>query len=406
MTEPRKLAGRYTIESLIGGGGMATVHRATDTVLDRPVAVKLFRPTGIDPAEQERARREAAVLASLDHPSLVTVYDAGVDGGQPFIVMELVDGTTLARLMSQGQLPMPMVADIGAQVADALDHVHQRGLVHRDVKPANVLVADPADSSPRVLLSDFGIARFADAARLTASGFTIGTAAYMAPEQVRGAPVTPATDVYALGLVLLEALTGHREYPGNDVESAAARLHRSPQIPPTVEPAFAGLLAAMVASDPKQRPISRDVAASLRGLAAAPLAATTVLSTPTAVLPVDEAAAAAPSTPSATPATAAAPARRRLVVLGIAGVLAVVALVAIGVVLLPGGGGQHPTSPPAHTPHTAGNTTPSAPRSTTPSPTTTTHTKPSPPPPPKHGKGHGPKKGKGHGPGHGPKRKP
>ena len=237
MTEPptvalpeghpvRVIAGRYELETLCGRGGSAEVWAATDTALGRRVAVKLVTASGGE--DSARVGDEARLLARLSHPGLVPVYDAGTDeAGRPWVVMELVEGETLADVVRRGPVPSVRTADIGQVLALALAHVHAQGLVHRDVKPANVLIANDG----RIRLTDFGIARLVDAARVTATGMAVGTASFLAPEQVTGAPVGPPADVYALGLVLLECLTGRREYPGNAVEVALARLHRPPEVP-------------------------------------------------------------------------------------------------------------------------------------------------------------------------------
>ncbi|MBO0827335.1 MAG: serine/threonine protein kinase [Streptosporangiales bacterium] len=203
MPQPRVLAERYEIEERIGGGGMADVYRALDRRLDRSVAVKVFRP-GTDTAGRNRFEAEARLVAGLAHAGLVPVYDVGLDGAAPFLVMQLVDGPTLAQQVATGPLSAGRTARIGMELARTLAYVHARGIVHRDVKPSNVLL----DPTGRVLLTDFGVSRLVDAARMTATGQAIGTAAYLAPEQVRGATAGPAADVYALGLVLLECLTG------------------------------------------------------------------------------------------------------------------------------------------------------------------------------------------------------
>ena len=185
-----------------------------------------------------------------------------VEDGRPFIVTDLVEGPTLAERLEVGPLDPDEVLRIGARLADALAHVHRAGIVHRDLKPANVLLG--ADG-PR--LADFGIARALDGTAVTGTGYVVGTAAYLAPEQVRGEWVGPEADVYALGLVLLESLTGRREYPGALVESATARLHRPPGIPTGLPFALDTALRAMTALDPADRPAAADVATML---AAAP----------------------------------------------------------------------------------------------------------------------------------------
>lgn len=270
------LDGRYRIEEVIGVGGMATVYRASDLQLERDVAVKLFPPT---PAEDERLRQEAeiSVLATLSHPGLVTLLDAGscFAGGpmpQTYMVMELVAGPTLADLVRQGPLTPAATAMIGRQLADALATAHDGQVVHRDVKPANVLFVEPLGDDVvgvRVKLADFGIARILDAARLTVTGLTMGTATYLSPEQAAGSAVGPPTDVYALGLVLLECLTGEKAFTGTVVEVAAARLTTSPAIPTSLGPEWGSLLAAMTRRDPDERMGLGEVARRLDDLAAA-----------------------------------------------------------------------------------------------------------------------------------------
>jgi serine/threonine protein kinase len=254
------VGGRYELGAVVGTGGMAQVRRATDTVLGRDVAVKIFRED-LDEESAARARTEMQTLAALTHPNLVAVHDAGTWGdSQPYLVMELVEGPTLAACCLDGSLTRERIADIGAGLADALAYVHSQGVVHRDVKPANVLVS-PSGAK----LADFGIARIVDGVRHTGTGLTVGTAPYLSPEQVTGEAVGPAADVYALGLVLLECLTGNREYTGGPVETALARLHRQPEIPADLPAPWPTLLRAMTARKASHRPSASDVAQALRG---------------------------------------------------------------------------------------------------------------------------------------------
>ncbi|MCU1674123.1 MAG: putative serine/threonine protein kinase [Frankiales bacterium] len=270
----RVIAGRYRMESLLGRGGTAEVWRCTDEALERQVALKLV--TGSGGEDAHRVGDEARLLARLSHPGLVPVYDAGTDeASHPYVVMELVDGETLADSIRRGPLPPEQVASIGGRLADALGYVHGEGLVHRDVKPANVLLGKDG----RVRLTDFGIARLVDAAKVTATGLTVGTASYLSPEQVTAEPVGPAADVYALGLVLLECLTGKREYPGSAVEVALARLSRQPEVPSTLPSGWPGLLSAMTARDPARRPTATQVADDLHAIATGG-EATTVFTSP------------------------------------------------------------------------------------------------------------------------------
>ncbi|WP_307857603.1 serine/threonine-protein kinase [Paenarthrobacter sp. DKR-5] len=275
------VAGRYRLKGLVGRGGMAAVHRATDEALGRDVALKLFRPHLADDDERRRQEAEIRVLAAFNHPRLVTLFDAGTDEEgsdvpRTFLVMELVDGTDLRRQIRGGALSEAEVRSIGADVAEALAYVHSKGVIHRDVKPANVLLSlDDGSGALRAKLADFGVARIVEGTRLTATGTTIGTASYLSPEQATGAVLTPASDVYSLGLVLLECLKGEVEYAGNAIAATVARLQRDPAVPENLEPGLAELLARMTRKDPAARPTAAEAAAALRQAAAG--AATTAL---------------------------------------------------------------------------------------------------------------------------------
>ena len=347
-------AGRYLLGPVLGIGGMARVVRASDTVLGRQVAVKLFRDD-LDHDDAARARQEMQTLAGLTHPGLVSVHDAGTertdDGSErSWLVMELIDGPTLAGVV----LDPDRAAVVGRQVALALAHVHAAGIVHRDVKPANILLAP--DGSAR--LTDFGIARIIDGARHTGTGLTIGTAPYLSPEQVTGGPVGPPADVYALGLVLLESLTGHREYDGGPVETAMARLHRQPAVSGGLPAPWPELLTAMTARQPADRPTAADVARVLGEGGAVAATAVTALP-PTRVTPTLP----SPSTGAALPPTTTnrrgpeptrvvplvsgpvgAP-RRRTTVLAVAGLVALVALVAAALAASGSGAGTQGPAP-------------------------------------------------------------
>jgi eukaryotic-like serine/threonine-protein kinase len=245
---------RHEIEQLLGRGGMGEVFRARDLTTGQSVAIKLLRM--VDPQSMGRFRTEIEVLGRLDHPGVVRLCGTGLHDGVPYLVLELVDGPSLADVLAGGPLGVDRSISIGRQLAEALMHAHGLEIVHRDVKPANVICdAEP----PRVRLADFGIALFSDTTRLTAAGACIGTAAYLAPEQLEG-QVGPAADVYALGLVVLECLTGTRCYPGSFVQAAMARLHRAPVVPDEL-PAWLGhTLRAMTARDPVRRPPAPAVA--------------------------------------------------------------------------------------------------------------------------------------------------
>jgi eukaryotic-like serine/threonine-protein kinase len=249
LPEGLRIADRYVVEGRLGGGGHADVYRAADTRLDRPVAAKIFR-AGADAADVRRFTDEARLLAGLSHPGLVTVYDSGWEEHRAFLVMQLIEGETLGDRLARGPLQLNEATRLGAQLADVLSYVHGRGIVHRDIKPSNVLL----EPRGQAYLADFGISRLIDATRLTAAGQAIGTVAYMAPEQVTGRDIGPAVDVYALGLVLLECVTGRMEYEGTGAESALARLSRPPHIPPGLPEGLGQALLAMTARDPARRP--------------------------------------------------------------------------------------------------------------------------------------------------------
>ncbi|BCW66125.1 serine/threonine protein kinase [Arthrobacter sp. NicSoilB4] len=264
------LGGRYRLGEIIGRGGMASVYTAKDMNLGREVALKLFAPQSADPDELRRQEAEIELLATLNHPSLVTLFDAGTDTRipeepRPFLTMELVDGQDLRARIRHSPLPLDEIAVIGAGVSDALAYVHSLGIIHRDIKPANILLVLVRPGEPlRPKLTDFGIARIMDGTRLTATGTMVGTAAYLSPEQSRGADLGPASDIYSLGLVLLECIKGEIEYPGSAVESAVARLHRAPGIPDSVPAEWAKLIRSMTALDPLDRPSAADLEVALR----------------------------------------------------------------------------------------------------------------------------------------------
>lgn len=268
------VADRYRILELIGRGGMASVYRADDATLPREVAIKLMLPGTRDADEISRQRNEIETLASLNHHALVTLFDAGTEptpqGDRAFLVMELVNGPNLRDALREG-LDATQIAQIGADIAEALHYVHGKGIVHRDVKPANILLAsDGLPGRPlHAKLADFGIARIVDSSRLTTTGVIIGTATYLSPEQALGNDVGPAADVYALGIVLIEALTGQNPFPGSAVESASARMVREPDIPDSLGASWGSLLADMTRLDPAKRMSAADVAVAARRIAGA-----------------------------------------------------------------------------------------------------------------------------------------
>ena len=254
------VADRYRLAAPLGQGSMADVYRALDLRLNRDVAIKLFHP-GQDAAVRVRFAAEARALARLSHPGLIGIFDAGVtENDRPYLVIQLVDGESLRDRLLAGPLTADEVVTLGRRLAGALAHVHGSGIVHRDIKPSNIVL----DEHGVPYLADFGIALLLDAARMTGSNEILGTAAYLAPEQILGDPVGAAADVYSLGLVLLECLTGVLEYPGGSkVESALARLHRPPRIPDGLPAALAGLLTDMTARAAEDRPTAADCASRL-----------------------------------------------------------------------------------------------------------------------------------------------
>jgi serine/threonine protein kinase len=257
---PEELVGdRYRVDGLVARGGMANVYRARDVVLDRPVALKVVRGGATD---VRRFETEARLLGRLEHPNLVRLLDGGQWDGVPYLVFELVEGPTLEMRLERGPLGIAEARGVGCDIAHALAYVHGRGVLHRDVKPSNILLAPDG----RALLSDFGVARLADGTRNTAAGTTVGTAAYLAPEQVGGAEVTPAADIYALGLVLIEALSGRPAFAGTAPEMLAVRLTTDPQIPAGLAPPWPGLVRAMTRRHPADRPDAAMVAAQLGAL--------------------------------------------------------------------------------------------------------------------------------------------
>ena len=264
----RLLGGRYLLEEQVAGGGMASVWRAHDEVLARTVAVKVLHDhLAADPGFRERFRREAVAAAKLTHPHIVSLYDTGREDDRVYLVLEYVEGATLAQVLAHHGALAPAVATALAQrVAGALDHAHERGLVHRDVKPANILLG--ADGLVKV--TDFGIAKAeGDTSGLTRTGAVMGTAAYVAPEQIVGGDVDGKADQYALGCVLYEALAGRRPFEGaSPVETAALRLEGDAaplaSVRPGLPPGLDAVVARMMARRREDRyPTAAQAAAAL-----------------------------------------------------------------------------------------------------------------------------------------------
>ena len=271
---------------------MGTVYRARDEFLDRDVAVKLVRSAAATPEQQQQTDAEAKILARLNHHSLVTLLDAGAHSSgtgeqQVYLVMELVDGSDLRTRLQDGPLMARQVAQLGYDLAVGLDYMHGAGVVHRDVKPANIMLFDYRrdETRLRAKLTDFGVALIAGDPQQQSGTFT-GTAAYMSPEQARGDAVGTPSDIYSLGLVLLQCLTGVQAYPGPALESAVARLLRPPAIPADMEEGFRVLLQDMTALELRERPSAHEASLALFELAVAPRARHRV--TPP-LIPADEA---------------------------------------------------------------------------------------------------------------------
>jgi eukaryotic-like serine/threonine-protein kinase len=267
--------GRYRLDELVSRGGMGEVWRAYDATLGRSVAVKLLHEGVTDRGDRERFLREARAAAQLSHPNIVSIFDVGEWNGRPFLVMELLNGRTLAEeLADRGPLPLEAVRDLGAQAAAGLSAAHAAGIVHRDIKPSNLVHTQDGT----LKLVDFGIARVLDEAstRLTATGTIVGTAAYLAPEQARGLASDTRTDLYALGCVLYQLLSGRTPFVGGPTEVMYAHLYTTPEPPsllrPDVPPDLEAMVLAMLAKDPDLRP--QDAAGVRSTLLASPTAAT------------------------------------------------------------------------------------------------------------------------------------
>jgi hypothetical protein len=349
----RVIAGRYELGAVLGVGGMARVFAGYDRRLDRPVAVKLVWAGTLDPAERERFRREARASAGFSHPNAVATYDAGEDGEELYLVMELVGGPSLATRLVGGRLPVDEALAIADGVLAALGAAHAAGIVHRDVKPGNVLLGRDGT----VKLADFGIARRLDErADLTTVGTFMGTAKYTAPEQINGEPTTAATDLYAVGVVLYEMLAGVAPYDG-PTPMATAMAQQSAPVPDlgTARPDAPPVVVRAVARAMAKRPADRfGSAAEMRAALAA--------------------GAAPPTARYRRPAVVTAPRRRRR--WRVAAAVAVAALVVAGLVVAAlrfGRGGE------AATTTTAASTTVAAP--TTIAPTTVATAPPTTAPP-------------------------
>jgi eukaryotic-like serine/threonine-protein kinase len=319
MSDRAIAGGRYRLERPLGHGGMASVFLARDTELDRAVALKLLAENlGGDESVRRRFVREARLAARLSHPNVVSVFDAGEDDGRPYIVMEYVDGENLAELLARrGRVPPDEARGLALQAAQGLAHAHAAGLVHRDVKPQNLILGN--DGVLKV--ADFGIARAAETTALTQAGTVLGTAAYLSPEQALGEEVTPATDVYSLGVVLYELLSGRPPFKVETLDDLAQRpeMEVAPvsELAPEVPRDLEDVVMRCLARNPAYRP--RDGSALATELAG---------DEPAPTLPL--------------PVARERSLDRRLAWIAVAGLL-VLAAVALAVALSATGGGSKPS---------------------------------------------------------------
>jgi serine/threonine protein kinase len=356
--------GRYRVERMLGQGGMAAVYLAHDAELERPVAIKvLAEHLATDDAFRQRFLREARMAAKLSHPNIVHVYDQGDEDGRPFIVMEYVEGVTLGdELREHGPLPPARVVDLALQICGGLEHAHASGLVHRDVKPGNLLLREDGT----VKIADFGIARAAQATKLTQIGSVLGTAAYLAPEQAAGEQVTAAADIYSLGCVLFELLTGRTPYVFETLPELVVKQREEPITPirelrPEVPAELEAAVMHCLARNPEYRPASAaDLAQELA--AGSPEPPTEALPQPTGVRATDVETVPLEQAPAAAGARARVP-RRDFALPRTAPLLAFAAVAALVVVVLiltlssgNGGATEEPSeTPPAVEPVPPGN---------------------------------------------------
>ena len=326
------VGGRYRVERALGHGGMATVHLARDDRLGRDVAIKrLSEAMSGDEIFRERFMREARTAAGLSHPNIVAVFDVGEEDGTPFIVMEWVEGGTLAELLAQnGPLDPDRAVDLVLQACAGLEHAHEAGLVHRDIKPQNLLVR--ADDTLKIV--DFGIARPVDGTQLTLAGTILGTAAYLAPEQALGERVTPAADLYSLGAVTYELLSGRPPYTFESLAELAVKQREGPPPPiDGVSQELQDVVRRCLAPDPADRPVSAA------GLAHELAQASPEL--PTESIPADDVTVATQVIEA--PKRTAGVSWPQVAAAGLLGVAAVTAGLAFGLTR----GGDEPAPPPA-----------------------------------------------------------
>jgi serine/threonine-protein kinase len=292
MSAGELLCGRYALRGVLGRGGMAEVRDGWDNRLGRPVAVKLLYPgLAADPESRRRFENEARSAAALSHPNIVAIHDSGEHGGAPFIVMERLPGNTLADLVARGPLPQSVARAVLAQVLEALAAAHRSGLLHRDIKPGNILFT----STGMAKVADFGIAKAADSGH-TVAGQIVGTVAYLSPQRLAGEPATPSDDLYAVGAVGYEAVTGRRAFPQDTLGSLSHAIMTQRPIPlaalrPEVDPTLVALIERAMAPRAQWRFGSADEMNSVLsgrdpGVAGPPRPSTMVMTSPLPPMPL------------------------------------------------------------------------------------------------------------------------
>jgi serine/threonine-protein kinase len=330
MPAPETLADRYELRGLLGRGGMGDVYDGWDRRLGRPVAIKVLRPDLAAATDiRQRFESEARTAATINHPNVVAVHDSGEDAGRPFIVMERLPGRTLADELAAGPLPAPRVRVVLADVLAALDAAHSAGILHRDIKPGNVLFT----SSGALKVTDFGIAKTAESTQ-TATGEVLGTVAYLSPDRISGRPATVTDDLYAVGVVGYEALAGHRPFAGDNILSVARSIldQQAPRLGTDADPVLVDAIERAMSSDPGARFPSAD--AMRRALVApvfSPAVSAAAVNPPPLATRVVTSSAQAPFVAASAPAPRGRP-RRPMLVLGL--IAAVVTAVVAGVLVL------------------------------------------------------------------------
>ncbi len=357
-TAPTTLGDRYQLVRVVGRGGMGEVWAGRDLRLSRDVAVKLLSPQmASQPGVRERFDAEARSAARLNHPHVVSVFDSGEHEGTPYLVMELLPGRTLADEVAEGPLDPERARRIGVEILSALAASHEAGILHRDIKPGNVLLTDDG----LVKVGDFGIAKSTEGLNLTSTGMIVGTAGYLAPERLAGDAATPRSDLYAVGIVLYEALSGHKPFEADTPMGLIRAVDAHQAVPlaqarPGLDPSLAATVERAMAKEPGRRfATAADMAASLQdrpvalGAAGAPTVPTTAPPSTRVLTAATPVRAPAPA-PASTPARASAPHSGLLTRQGaVAGAVVLVVVVALAIVLVTRNGGSPPAPPGATT---------------------------------------------------------